>query len=131
MNVSSIKGWYQQGSFFCKDKQISTATVKFTLSNGATWERFIDNPERFGNMKARFNGSYKGYWWQPPDFESSQLNNEKELWLTEGIFDAISLLEVGITAVSVMSCNNFPSESLNKLRNKLNADVLPEISFRF
>ncbi|MCL1078030.1 bifunctional DNA primase/helicase [Parashewanella spongiae] len=126
-----IKGWYQQGSYYCGEKQIGTATVKFTLTNGATWERFIDKPERFGTMKARFSGSYKGYWWQAPDFDLNQVVTAKELWLTEGIFDALSLLQVGISAVSVMSCNNFPSESLKTLRDQLRHTTPPTLVFAF
>ena len=131
LNVSKLKNCYQQGAYFCKEKQIKTATVKFTLDNSSTWERFIDKPERFGSMKARFTGSYKGYWWQPQDFNISKQGEAKELWLTEGIFDALSLIEVGIQAVSVMSCNNFPSESLTALRNQLGNLTPPKLVFAF
>ena len=131
LNISKIRDWYQQGSYFCSEKQISTATVKFTLSNGSTWERFIDKPKRFGSMKARFSGSYKGYWWQAPNFDLSVIVESGELWLTEGIFDALSLLQIGITAVSVMSCNNFPIASLQALHNQLVNTELPTLVFAF
>ena len=131
LKLSRIKGWYQQGSYYCGEKQIGTATVKFTLTNGATWERFIDKPERFGSMKARFSGSYKGYWWQAPDFDINRVVIAKELWLTEGIFDALSLLQVDIMAVSVMSCNNFPTESLKVFREQLRHATPPTLVFAF
>ncbi|RYV04141.1 bifunctional DNA primase/helicase [Shewanella sp. OPT22] len=131
LKLSLIKGFYQQGSYYCTEKQIGTATVKFTLSNGAAWERFIDKPERFGSMKARFSGSYKGYWWQASNFNVTAIVEAKELWLTEGVFDALSLLQVGISAVSVMSCNNFPIESLKAFREHLNHATPPILVFAF
>ncbi|MBE8168100.1 MAG: toprim domain-containing protein [Shewanella sp.] len=131
LQLAKLQGWYQQGLYLCKEKQIKTATVKFTLPNGSTWERFIDKPERFGSMKARFTGSYKGHWWQPSSFDINKLKEAKELWLTEGIFDALSLLQVGIPAVSVMSCNNFPAESLKELRNKIGGHTFPTLVFAF
>ncbi|MFU1925557.1 toprim domain-containing protein, partial [Klebsiella pneumoniae] len=39
----------------------------------------------------------------------------KELWIVEGIFDAIALLHHGIDAVSAMSSNAFPEQSLREL----------------
>ncbi|MBM7070757.1 toprim domain-containing protein [Shewanella sp. 202IG2-18] len=124
---SKLKSWYQQGAYYCNDKKIGTATVKFVLSNGSTWERFIDKPERFGNMKAYFSGKYQGHWWQPPDFSVDKSHGE--LWLTEGIFDAIALLQVGINAVSVMSCNNFPYKELSMLVER--AKSKPALIFAF
>ena len=131
LKLSMIKGWYQQGSYYCGEKQIGTATVKFTLSNGSTWERFFDKPERFGSMKARFSGSYKGHWWQAPNFDIAKVVEANELWLTEGIFDALSLLQVGVAAVSVMSCNNFPIESLKTFREQLKHATPPVLVFAF
>ncbi|WP_372941462.1 toprim domain-containing protein [Shewanella sp.] len=112
-DISKIKNWYTQGSYYCPERKIGTATVKFQLPNGASWERFIDKPQRFGKMKANFVGTFKGYWWQPP---SGIPTDTKEIWLTEGIFDAISLIQSGITAVSLMTCNNYPAASLDELK---------------
>ncbi|RLV58616.1 bifunctional DNA primase/helicase [Parashewanella curva] len=131
IKISQIKGWYQQSSYYCGKRQIGTATVKFTLSNGTTWERFIDQPERFGKMKAYFSGSYQGHWWQPPDFDFASFEDSNELWITEGIFDALSLLQIDIPAVSVMSCNNFPEHDLARLKAKLSNQPLPTLVFAF
>ncbi|KLB61469.1 toprim domain-containing protein, partial [Xanthomonas euvesicatoria] len=38
-----------------------------------------------------------------------------EVWIVEGIFDAIALLQHGMCAVSAMSSNAFPEESLREL----------------
>lgn len=115
-----ISGWFKQGSYWCPKRDIGTATVLFDLPNGATWERFIDKPQRFGKMKANFKGSYQGYWWEPPTFDI----NTDEIWLVEGIFDAIALTHIGIQAVSLMSCNNYPDIALEQLQKRLaNAGV--------
>lgn len=131
LKTSLIKDWYQQGSYYCGKRQIGTATIKFTLSNGTTWERFIDKPDRFGQMKAYFSGKYHGYWWQQPNFDINSLSETSELWLTEGIFDALSLLQIGIPAVSLMSCNNFPEHDLSELRKKLSDRQAPTLVFAF
>ncbi len=131
LQLSKIKDWYQQGSYYCGVRQIGTATVKFVLSNGATWERFIDKPERFDNRKAHFSGGYQGHWWQAPNFDAVAIVQTKELWLTEGIFDALSLLQIGIPAVSVMSCKNFPTHGLTELRKQLADSISPTLVFAF
>ncbi|WP_256330148.1 toprim domain-containing protein [Variovorax sp. YR216] len=38
-----------------------------------------------------------------------------ELWLVEGIFDAIALAHHGIAAVALLSCNNYPEKALAAL----------------
>lgn len=130
-NLTMINGWYSQGSYYCGKRDMGTATVKFALQNGASWERFIDNPQRFGKQKANFVGSYQGYWWQPPTIDSLDLTNVKELWLTEGIFDAIALLQNAVTAFALMSCNNFPDKALELLDALLPTNMRPTLVFAF
>ncbi|WP_224798196.1 toprim domain-containing protein [Idiomarina abyssalis] len=127
-DISKLKGWYTQGSYYCTERKIGTATVKFELPNGASWERFIDKPQRFGKMKANFVGKYKGQWWQPP---TGIPEDAKEIWLTEGIFDAISLIQSGIPAVSLMSCYNYPTDALDALEKacKKQGRELPTLVF--
>ncbi|WP_433590103.1 bifunctional DNA primase/helicase [Pseudomonas koreensis] len=109
-----IQGWYTQETFFSEDLNAGSATVRFALEKGGYWERLIDQPHRFGKMKARFKrgDSPRGYWWCPPCVE---LLHVKELWIVEGIFDAIALVHNSISAVSAMSCAFFPEESLKEL----------------
>ncbi|SDX46965.1 Toprim-like [Variovorax sp. YR634] len=40
----------------------------------------------------------------------------EELWLVEGIFDAIALAHHGIAAVALLSCNNYPEKALAELK---------------
>ena len=53
-----------------------------------------------------------GEWWTPPGFDPAKIT---ELWLVEGIFDAIALWLVGVQAAATMSCNNYPSVALRSL----------------
>jgi hypothetical protein len=109
-----IQGWYTQETYFSEDLNAGSATVRFALEKGGYWERLIDRPHRFGKMKARFKpgDSPRGYWWCPPCVE---LLDVKELWIVEGIFDAIALVHNGIAAASAMSSAFFPEESLKEL----------------
>ena len=111
-----IKGWYTQGAHHDREHDFWTSTVKFTLPNGATFERFIDDPARFGSRKGTLS-AYRGYWWCAPSGEFANLSAPRggELWLTEGIFNAIALMHVGITAVSTMSSGSYPDVSLSEL----------------
>ncbi len=109
-----ISTWLTQESYFSREHNAGSATVRFDLDKGGYWERLIDRPHRFGKMKARFKpgDSYKGVWWCPP---SVDLQEVKELWIVEGIFDAIALVHNGEAAVSAMSSNAFPEASLKAL----------------
>lgn len=113
-DLSLIRGTYTQENYWDRDLGIGSATVRFALEHGGYWERLIDRPHRFGKKKARFatGKSPKGYWWCPPGVD---LLAVKELWIVEGIFDAIALLHHGIMAVSAMSSGAFPAESLKEL----------------
>jgi hypothetical protein len=117
-DLTLIRSWYSQENYWDRELSIGSATVRFTLEKGGYWERLIDRPQRFGGKKARFKPgeSPKGYWWCPPCVDLFQV---KELWIVEGIFDAIALVHHGIAAVSAMSSSMFPDESLKALsRNR-------------
>lgn len=111
--LERIKGWFVQESYFDPALKIGSATVRFEVANGF-WERLIDQPERFGDKKARFTPgtNYAHTWWIPPGLD---LTGVAELWVVEGIFDAIALMHHGIAAVAAMSCNNDCAESLAAL----------------
>lgn len=109
-DISQLRGCYTQETYHDREKGITSATVRFPVAR-TYWERLIDQPARFGKKKARFQygGSYMGEWWTPPGFDISKVS---ELWLVEGIFDAIALWSVGIKAAALLSCNNYPSAAL-------------------
>ncbi|GAA0587411.1 toprim domain-containing protein [Halomonas salifodinae] len=113
-DLERIQGWYTQESYW-KPQIGGTATVRFPLPGGAYWERLLDKPERFGKQKANFVGRFKGQWWCPPVFTAADLVEAGEVWIVEGIFDAIALYHHGIAAVSAMSCSNYPDAALEQL----------------
>lgn len=123
--IELISGWFTQESFHSSKDNAGSATVRFALEKGGYWERLIDRPARFGKMKARFmpGESYKGVWWCPPSID---LASTSEIWIVEGIFDAIALVHNGIDAVSAMSSNAFPHDSLKALATS-RAGKLPKL----
>ena len=109
----------------------ASSTVRFVVAD-TWWERIIDKPHRFGKKKANFKlgGTYAGHWWALPGlhFDAPRPDDTPEtpkppteLWLVEGIFDAIALAHHGIAAVALLSCNNYPAAELAALRKHLQA----------
>ncbi|MGI4816354.1 MAG: toprim domain-containing protein [Janthinobacterium lividum] len=112
-DAGRVRGWYTQEHYYDARLAAGSATVRFPIGN-TYWERLIDRPERFGKQKARFKpgASYAGQWWKPPTLN---LYGVEEVWLVEGIFDAIALDHHGIPAVALLSCNNYPEQALADL----------------
>ncbi|GHU36808.1 hypothetical protein AGMMS50256_33910 [Betaproteobacteria bacterium] len=134
-DLARISGWYTQESYYDHERREGTATVRFSLGGDSAWERFIDRPERFGSQKARFIGSYKGLWWGQGSEVRDQVSKAaipgsagvspaglEEIWIVEGIFDAIALLHNGVAAVSILSCVNYPSTALDTLAARCAAE---------
>lgn len=121
-NLQLIKGLYSQENYYDPKKDIGSATIRFPLPNGSYWERIIDRPQRFSDRKANFGGNYSGIWWVHPE---TNLAEAEEIWIVEGIFDAIALFHHGINAVSIMSSVNYPSISLEELAKSFNNKKLP------
>lgn len=133
-DLGLIDGLYTQESYFDRGadhgRGAGTATVRFALpACGTWWERLIDRPWRFGEKKARFKygASYAGWWWALPSLSFAEPDPTvpdapkppAELWLVEGIFDAIALAHHGVAAAALMSCNNYPAEALAALDAEL------------
>lgn len=116
-----IDGWFSQENYWSREVSAGSATVRFPMEGGGYWERLIDRPARFGKQKARFmpGYSYRGKWWCPPCVDVLETD---ELWLVEGIFDAIALVHNGIAAVAVMSSNGYPDDKLRELKAARNAE---------
>ena len=103
-------GEFEQATAFNPKNQKSSATVRFNLPNGGYWERIIEDIDL---PKALFskNCPYKGYGWTSPEFDPKA----EEIWIVEGIFDALALQQNGINAISAMTCHNFPDKTLEEL----------------
>lgn len=118
-DIRTLQGAYSQEWHRDQQLNLTSATVRFPLPGGTYWERLIDQPGRFGKKKAAFGyrGTYKGQWWARPGVTMETLAQAGEVWLAEGIFDAIALEQsAGVTSVSLMSCNNWPERALDELR---------------
>lgn len=126
--LDAIAGWYTQESYWSHELGIGSATVRFALPGIGFWERIIDRPERFGKRKATFRGEYGGTWWQPPTLVAAKA---PELWIVEGIFDAIALGLHGVAAVSTLTCNNYPATALKALAEQIGTGRRPALVFAF
>ncbi len=113
---TALCGDFTQETYLDYITKVSTPTVRFAMPGDGHWERLIENLESF-DKKAHFKPkySYKGLAWQPKDLDVTKIH---ELWVVEGIFDAIALKHHGIAAISAMSANNFPSETLTQIYQK-------------
>lgn len=125
LDTSRLAGAYVQSTFI--KNGFGSATVRFTLANGSHWERIIDQPERF-SQKANFLGGYAGYWWEYPGLD---LTAQKEIWITEGIFNAIALNEAGKVAVATLSSVNYPKALLDTLAEKIGDKPRPRLIWAF
>ncbi|MEI7156476.1 toprim domain-containing protein [Pectobacterium parmentieri] len=126
LDTERLKGCFTQGAFV--KEGMGSATVKFHLQCGASWERIIDQPQRFGKQKANIRGSYVGHWWVPPFINLLDVN---EIWITEGIFNALSLCQAGLPAVATLSSNNYPLAALDTLAKALGEKPRPRLVWAF
>jgi len=146
LDLQLLRGSYTQESYHDRKRELTTATVRFPLANGSWWERLIDRPGRF-DKKARFRwidpklaetnpdeGKWGGHWWQLPGTTWEELAAADDIWLAEGIFDAVALNQAGILAVSLMSVNNWPEHALAQLLKVIaekNPKHRPRLVFAF
>lgn len=133
LNLSKLGGIYAQESYQDWQSKETSATVRFAVPYGKDmntgeprtgfWERLIDRPQRFGKKKANMpkGWSFKGWAWHHPEHAIDMLAAQKELWVAEGIFDALSLNEAfdkvrpDARAVSSLSTNNYPEKFLDQI----------------
>lgn len=115
LSLGKIKGAYTQDNYYDPRLRLGTPTIRFELPNGGFWERLIENETKLGKKANLKQGvSVKGYWWYHPANKSHKF--PKEIWITEGIFDACALAEHGLITASSISCTNFPEHSLSELK---------------
>lgn len=123
-DIEPLKGLYTQEFYREQETNLSTATVRFKLTDeGHYWQRFIDRPERF-KEKAKFSYGFTGRTPLWSFHKVEELAKAGEIWITEGIFDAIALTQSGIIAASALSCNRYPEQGLQQISDYCKAHEL-------
>lgn len=106
-----LKGLYTQESYYNSSKGHSANTVRFPIAD-TWWERLLDPTGDMPKTRIKQGSSISGHWWIPPNLH---LPSQKEIRITEGIFDAVALWLNGLAAVSCISANFYPEIGLNQL----------------
>ena len=106
-----LKGLYSQESYYNSSKGHSANTVRFPIAD-TWWERLLDPTGDMPKTRIKQGSSISGHWWIPPNLH---LPSQKEIRITEGIFDAVALWLNGLAAVSCISSNFYPEIGLNQL----------------
>ena len=138
LDLAGLRGAFSQETYFDQKTRQSSETVRFPLPGGSHWERLIDQPGRF-ERKAhfKFGGSWAGHCWAHPDDTFAVLATLDQIWIAEGIFDALALrqnfarLEKSAkkrrrSAVSAMTVNVWPEHFLAELRKAIAASDNPK-----
>ncbi|WP_343560453.1 toprim domain-containing protein [Kiloniella sp. b19] len=127
--LKDIKGWYRQEKFWSQRDNVGTATVRFDLNreNNIFMERFVETitvTDQDGvkvKRKQHFGGSHKGMAWAPPGFK---IEPGRELWIVEGIIDAIALNLSGKPTIAILSCGNYPDQWLKDKKVPFNVTLV-------
>ena len=104
---------FTQEAYYDYTTTAFTPTIRFAMPNDGYWEKSIGNTEKI-SRKDRFKPEFslKGFAWQDDRLD---INDISQLYITEDIFDALSLMQNGKDAISTMSANNFPDKTLSEI----------------
>ncbi len=97
--------------------------IKYENKPVTFWERIIEPAP--GVKKGHFQSGkeYTGLAWYPPKLDpysgQAVLGMVKEIWLVEGIFDAMALAEHGIHAIATLTSGNFPDKTLTEITERM------------
>ena len=106
--LDKIKGLYSQEYFNDRKSGLGSVTVRFPLGQGINtgwFERLVDHKKPLPKTRNKPGWSSRGHCWQAPGVDWVNL---KEIWVTEGVFDAIALWIAGIPAIAVLGSENYP-----------------------
>lgn len=110
-DIKTMRGWYTQEKYWNPNADRGTASVRFMVDreNDVWFERFVETIKitQDGESKPRnknFHGAISGKYWRPPTME---FKDGDKVWIVEGILDAIALVQNGIKAIAILSCNNW------------------------
>ena len=137
LDISRWSNTYDQETYQSYNTKQSCPTIRFTITNPNTnevgyWERLIEPPkdEKKARIKAGFGIS--GLAWLPPDL-MSKIMLINSIYITEGVFDAMALQQHGYTAISSISCNNYPAIVLQQIKETCERlrKTLPKLVFAY
>jgi len=107
-SINGLKYRYQQNI-----RKTGSGGVMFCVTD-KIWNGRIFNPPP-GEGKTHNVGGTAGQLWKHP---SLNYGASKEIYITEGIFDALSLIEMGFDAIAVLSSGQKPSNiDLSEFKN--------------
>ena len=105
IDPARIAGWYGQGSTKDpQDKNRSCPTLRFTLANGVAYHRLIGKE---GKNKNKIVAPFRGSYWCRPEWEPKTFKGD--LWMAEGVLNAVSLEMAGRRAVANLSTGHVPT----------------------
>lgn len=82
-------------------------TLKINVDSETVFHRLIDYE---GKNRTRIFGAYSGKVWKPDNLDYSQ-----PIWITEGIIDALSLIQSGEQSAATLSSKHLPKKFYEKL----------------
>ncbi|MGP5360504.1 toprim domain-containing protein [Psychrobacter celer] len=124
-DIVKWQGSYSQEVYKDYQSNFTCPTVRFNItSEGQTighWERLIEPAQGIAKAKVQTGFKFKGYAWLPPKLhlQHGVWSYVKELWIVEGIFDAMALTENGLHAISNITAGNFPAHTLAQIRTRM------------
>lgn len=123
-DISKWQGCYSQEVFKDYQTDFTSPTVRFNITNDGKvagyWERLIE-PGTYKKAKVQTGFHFKGLAWLPPklNLQTGVWSFVKEIWITEGIFDAMALGENGIHAISNITAGNWPEATLTQIKQRM------------
>lgn len=125
LNITKWRGTYVQELFKDYKSGDTYPTMRINItSDGNTvgyWERLIEPKQGVVKARVQTGFKFKGLAWLPPKLNllHGVLPYVNELWITEGIFDAMALTENGIHAISNITAGNYPNITLAQIKARL------------
>lgn len=124
-DIVKWQGSYTQEVFKDFYSDFTCPTVRFNItSEGQTagyWERLIEPATNIKKARVQTGFKFKGLAWLPPklNLQHGVWAYVKELWVNEGIFDAMALTENGKHAISNITAGNYPKTTLDQIKARL------------
>lgn len=124
-DITKWQNTYTQETFKDFYSDFTCPSVRFNItSEGQTlgyWERLIEPAVNIKKARVQTGFKFKGHAWLPPKLhlQHGVWSYVKELWIVEGIFDAMALTENGLHAISNITAGNYPAHTLAQIKARM------------